>query len=127
MKTLVYISIMAIAAGLLIFALVNTNYNDPLTSDSWPHFNTNHARQDPLIFEAPINEVNDAPLQLGKPLEDIGPQISFLPKDQLGDFKFKLSSDQLSKLDCSVIGPGTETYVIINDELYVFECPEGYD
>jgi len=75
------------------------------------------------MFEAPITEQNNAPL-LGPTLSDIEPQISFLPKDQIGDFKFKLSAEQLAKLDCSVIGPGTETYVIINEELYVFECPE---
>jgi len=109
MKMRYYLPLMGIAAGLLIFALINTNYNDPLG---------------PLVFEAAVNEPNNAPL-LGPTLSDIDPQISFLSKDQIGDFKFKLSSEQLAKLDCSVIGPGTETYIVINGELYVFECPEG--
>lgn len=111
MKTLYYILMMAIASGLLIFALVNTNYNDPLEF---------------LIFDAAENEPNNAPF-IVESQDQLGAQIRFLDNDQIGDFKFKLTNDQLRQLDCSVIGPGTETYVIINDELYVFECPDGYD
>jgi len=88
MKTLYFIPLMAIASGLLIYALIYTNYNEPLIN---------------------FNEVEESPI---------------LPLNDIGQLKFKLDEDQLSKLDCSVLGPGTETYLMIDNELYVFECPD---
>jgi len=85
---------MAAASGLLIYALIWTNYNEPLIQ---------------------FDEVsaNDAPQ---------------IPVSNIGDLKFKLSTDQLNKMDCSILGPGTETYLMIDSELYVFEYPdERYD
>jgi len=67
--------------------------------------NTNYA--DPVGVEAIIPDKPKLDIQL----------------DNIGNFKFKLNEEQLNRLDCSIIGPGTETYIIIENELYVFECP----
>ena len=85
---------MAAASGLLIYALVWTQYNDPL-----------------IQFEE-VN-ANDAPQ---------------IPLSNISDLKFKLNTDQLNKMDCSILGPGTETFMMIENELWVFECPDDrYD
>jgi len=96
MKTILFIVFMAIASGLLIFVLINTNYADPLGVD---------IKSDQFAITQ------------DKPNSDI-------KLDNIGNFRFKLTEEQLNRLDCSIIGPGTQTYIIIENELYVFECPK---